>query len=178
MPFEIQVKSCQKQRDFLIRTIYEKYYSQSSLPPRSLSFYLTYSIDGMQLLPLEGLSIHSKQAKYGCFILFDYFCFGWIYWNRHLAVTLPRLDRTVRYLTLSKFVLSLVYWLSSTTIFVLLGSTKFIFNNPLVLFVFVFLFFSSLYFSVIRVADMRKKDWLIIGGVLGGLVLLFFLPKL
>ncbi|WP_180007118.1 MULTISPECIES: hypothetical protein [unclassified Acinetobacter] len=95
-----------------------------------------------------------------------------------LAVTLPRLDRTVRYLTLSKFVLSLVYWLSSTTIFVLLGSTKFIFNNPLVLFVFVFLFFSSLYFSVIRVADMRKKDWLIIGGVLGGLVLLFFLPKL
>ncbi|WP_180170667.1 hypothetical protein [Acinetobacter sp. YH12027] len=95
-----------------------------------------------------------------------------------LAVTLPRLDCTVRYLTLSKFVLSLVYWLSSTTIFVLLGSTKFIFNNPLVLFVFVFLFFSSLYFSVIRVADMRKKDWLIIGGVLGGLVLLFFLPKL
>ncbi|WP_180066230.1 MULTISPECIES: hypothetical protein [unclassified Acinetobacter] len=95
-----------------------------------------------------------------------------------VAVTLPRLDRTVRYLTLSKFVLSLVYWLSSTTIFVLLGSTKFIFNNSLVLFVFVFLFFSSLYFSVIRVADMRKKDWLIIGGVLGGLVLLFFLPKL
>lgn len=95
-----------------------------------------------------------------------------------VAVTLPRLDRTVRYLTLSKFVLSLVYWLSSTIIFVLFGSTKFIFNNPLVLFVFVFLFFSSLYFSIIRVADIRKKDWLIIGGVLGGLVLLFFLPKL
>lgn len=91
-----------------------------------------------------------------------------------IAVGLPRLDRTVRYLALSKFVLSVVYWLSSTTIFVLFGSTEFIFNNPFVLFVFVFLFFSSLYFSIIRVADMRKKDWLIMGGVLGGLMLLFF----
>lgn len=95
-----------------------------------------------------------------------------------IAVCLPRLDRTIRHLMLSKFVLSIIYWLSSTVIFVLFGITKFFNNSPLVLFVFVFLFLSSLYFSIIRVADMHKKDWLILGGILGSLVLLFFLPKL
>jgi uncharacterized membrane protein len=95
-----------------------------------------------------------------------------------IAVCLPRLDRTIRHLMLSKFVLSIIYWLSSTVIFVLFGITKFFNNSPLVLFVFVFLFLSTLYFSIIHVADMRKKDWLILGGILGSLVLLFFLPKL
>ena len=95
-----------------------------------------------------------------------------------IAACLPRLDRTIRHLMLSKFVLSIIYWLSSTVIFVLFGITKFFNNSPLVLFVFVFLFLSSLYFSIIHVADMRKKDWLILGGILGSLVLLFFLPKL
>lgn len=95
-----------------------------------------------------------------------------------IAACLPRLDRTIRHLMLSKFVLSIIYWLSSTVIFVLFGITKFFNNSPLVFFVFVFLFLSTLYFSIIHVADMRKKDWLILGGILGSLVLLFFLPTI
>ena len=73
-----------------------------------------------------------------------------------LAVTLPRLDRSVRNLSVNKFILALLYWISSTIIFVLFGISKFFFNNPLVLLV-LFWFFSSVYLSVIRLADMRKK---------------------
>ena len=36
-----------------------------------------------------------------------------------LGVTLPRLDRSVRNLSINKFVLALLYWLSSAVIFVL-----------------------------------------------------------
>jgi len=35
-------------------------------------------------------------------------------------------------------------------------------------------FFSSIYLSVIRLADMRKKDWLILSGIFGTIVLFFF----
>ena len=94
-----------------------------------------------------------------------------------LAVTLPRLDRYVRNLSVNKFVLALLYWVSSTAIFVLFGVSKFFFNNPLVLLIFVLLFFSSVYLSMIRLADMRKKDWLILSGIFGAIGLLFFLPK-
>ena len=94
-----------------------------------------------------------------------------------LAVTLPRLDRSVRNLSVNKFVLALLYWVSSTAIFVLFGVSKFFFNNPLVLLIFVLLFFGSVYLSVIRLADMRKKDWLILIGIFGTIGLLFFLPK-
>ena len=93
-----------------------------------------------------------------------------------LGVTLPRLDRSVRNLSINKFVLALLYWLSSAVIFVLFGITKFFFNNPLVLLIFVLVFFSSIYLSVIRLADMRKKDWLILSGIFGTIVLFFFLP--
>ncbi|EXE74980.1 putative membrane protein [Acinetobacter sp. 1566109] len=95
-----------------------------------------------------------------------------------LAVTLPRLDRSVRNLSVNKFILALLYWISSTIIFMLFGISKFFFNNPLVLLVFVLVFFSSIYLSVIRLADMRKKDWLILSGIFGAIVLFFFLPEL
>jgi len=95
-----------------------------------------------------------------------------------LAVILPRLDHSVRNLSVNKFILALLYWISSTTIFVLFGISKFFFNNPLVLLVFVLVFFSSVYLSVIRLADMRKKDWLILSGIFGAIVLFFFLPEL
>lgn len=95
-----------------------------------------------------------------------------------LGVTLPRLDRSVRNLSVNKFVLALLYWVSSTAIFVLFGVSKFFFNNPLVLLIFVLLFFGSIYLSVIRLANMRKKDWLILSGIFGSIVLFFFLPKL
>ncbi|ARD30658.1 hypothetical protein OTEC02_01895 [Acinetobacter lactucae] len=95
-----------------------------------------------------------------------------------LAITLPRLDRSVRNLSVNKFILALLYWFSSTIIFVLFGISKFFFNNPLVLLVFVLVFFSSIYVSVIRLADMRKKDWLILSGIFGAIVLFFFLPEL
>ena len=58
-----------------------------------------------------------------------------------LGVTLPRLDRSVRNLSVNKFVLALLYWVSSTAIFVLFGISRFFFNNPLVLLIFVLLFF-------------------------------------
>ena len=92
-----------------------------------------------------------------------------------LAVSLPRLDRTIRNLALYKFALAFLYWISSTAIFVLFGINKFFFNNPLVSIIFVLIFFSSIYFSVIRLANMRKKDWLILGGILTIFALLFFL---
>ncbi len=95
-----------------------------------------------------------------------------------LAVTLPRLDRSVRNLSVNKFILALLYWISSTTIFVLFGISKFFFNNPLILLFFVLFFFSSVYLSVIHLADMRKKDWLILSGIFGAIALVFFLPKL
>ncbi|AYA04901.1 hypothetical protein BEN74_12545 [Acinetobacter sp. WCHAc010034] len=95
-----------------------------------------------------------------------------------LGVTLPRLDRSVRNLSINKFVLALLYWLSSAVIFVLFGITKFFFNNPLVLLIFVLVFFSSIYLSVIRLADMRKKDWLILSGIFGAIVLFFFLQTI
>ncbi|MBJ9702592.1 hypothetical protein [Acinetobacter calcoaceticus] len=95
-----------------------------------------------------------------------------------LAVTLPRLDRSVRNLSVNKFILALLYWISSTTIFVLFGISKFFFNNPLILLFFVLVFFSSVYLSVIHLADMRKKDWLILSGIFGAIALVFFLPKL
>jgi len=95
-----------------------------------------------------------------------------------LAVTLPRLDCSIRNLSVNKFVLALLYWVSSTAIFVLFGINKFFFNNPLVLLIFVLLFLSSVYLSVIRLADMRNKDWLILSGIFGAIGLFFFLPKL
>ncbi|MEG2359108.1 hypothetical protein [Acinetobacter sp.] len=94
-----------------------------------------------------------------------------------LGVTLPRLDRSVRNLSVNKFVLALLYWVSSTAIFVLFGISKFFFNNPLVLLIFVLLFFGSVYLSVIRLANMRKKDWLILSGIFGAIALFFFLPE-
>ena len=94
-----------------------------------------------------------------------------------LAVTLPRLDCSIRNLSVNKFVLTLLYWISSTAIFVQFGSSKFFFNNPLVLLIFILLFFSSVYLSVIHLADMRKKDWLILSGIFGAIGLFFFLPK-
>ncbi|WP_373358459.1 hypothetical protein ACEN3H_02025 [Acinetobacter lactucae] len=95
-----------------------------------------------------------------------------------LAITLPRLDHSVHNLSVNKFILALLYWVFSTIIFVLFGISKFFFNNPLVLLVFVLVFFSSVYLSVIRLADMRKKDWLILSGIFGAIVLFFFLPEL
>ncbi|ENV73728.1 hypothetical protein F946_00662 [Acinetobacter johnsonii ANC 3681] len=94
-----------------------------------------------------------------------------------LAVTLPRLDCSIRNLSVNKFVLALLYWVSSTAIFVLFGSSKFFFNNPLVLLIFVLLFFGSVYLSVIHLADIRKKDWLILSGIFGTIGLFFFFPK-
>jgi len=83
-----------------------------------------------------------------------------------LAITLPRLDRSVHNLSVNKFILALLYWVSSTIIFVLFGISN------------VLVFFSSVYLSVIRLADMRKKDWLILSGIFGAIVLFFFLPEL
>ena len=57
-----------------------------------------------------------------------------------LAITLLRLDRSVHNLSVNKFILALLYWVSSTIIFVLFGISKFFFNNPLVLLV-LFWFF-------------------------------------
>ncbi|WP_227865814.1 MULTISPECIES: hypothetical protein [Acinetobacter] len=93
-----------------------------------------------------------------------------------LAVSLSRLDRSVRALAINKFILAVLYWISSTAIFVLSGYSEFLFNNPLCILIFAGILYPSLYFSILNIAEMRKKDWLIIGGILGSLVVLFFLP--
>ncbi len=127
---------------------------------------------------MEAISSYKDQTRYERPVLYDY-----LYSRRFrsaimLAITLPRLDRSVHNLSVNKFILALLYWVSSTIIFVLFGISKFFFNNPLVLLVFVLVFFSSVYLSVIRLADMRKKDWLILSGIFGAIVLFFFLPEL
>lgn len=94
-----------------------------------------------------------------------------------LAVSLPRLDRTLGHPILYKLFFAFIYWISSSVIFVCVGISKFFFNDPLVLIVFVVIFFSSLYFSIIRVADMRKKDWFILIGILAAFIVIFFLPE-
>ena len=95
-----------------------------------------------------------------------------------LTVSLPRLDRTQRNLAMYKFFLAFIYWVSSTFIFIFFGVSKFFTNNPLVLIIFAMVFFSSLYFSVIRIADMRKKDWFILGGIFGSIVLFIIVAQI
>lgn len=93
-----------------------------------------------------------------------------------LSVALPRLDVTLRNLSFNKFFLALLYWISSTAIFVMFGISKFFFNSVTIIqLIFIGLFFSSIYFSIIHLADMRKKDWLILSGIFGSMVLFFFL---
>lgn len=94
-----------------------------------------------------------------------------------LAVSLPRLDRTVRNLSMYKFLLAFIYWISSSAIFIFIGLSKFFYNNPSVLIIFILIFYTSLYFSVLRLADMRKKDWFILLGIFAVIVLFVFLPK-
>lgn len=94
-----------------------------------------------------------------------------------LALSLLRLDRSIRNIRLFKVILAFVYWISSSTIFIFLGLSKFFYNNPLVAIIFAILFLTSLYFSVVRLADMRKKDWFILLGVYSFLVLFFFSPE-
>lgn len=95
-----------------------------------------------------------------------------------LAISLPCLDSSISALSINKFVLALLYRVSSTAIFVLSGYSDFLFNNPLCILIFAGILYPSLYFSIIKIADMRKKDWLIMGGILGGFMMLFFLPKI
>ena len=94
-----------------------------------------------------------------------------------LAVSLPRLNSSIGNLRLFKFILAFVYWISSSVIFIFFGLSRFFYNDPFVAIIFAIVFFSSLYFSVIRLADMRRKDWFIILGIFGFLFLFFFFPK-
>ncbi len=127
---------------------------------------------------MESISSYKDQTRYERPVLYDYLYSRRFCRADYASCNSARLDRSVRNLSVNKFILALLYWISSTIIFVLFGISKFFFNNPLVLLVFVLVFFSSIYLSVIRLADMRKKDWLILSGIFGAIVLFFFLPEL
>ncbi|WP_332605258.1 hypothetical protein [Acinetobacter sp. ESBL14] len=92
-----------------------------------------------------------------------------------LAVVLPRLDQSVSQLALKKFLFALLYWISSSIIFILFGNTLLLFNQPLpCILIFSFIFLGSIYFSVIRFAHIRKQDYFIVLGIFGFLFLFFF----
>ncbi|OBY74324.1 hypothetical protein [Acinetobacter gyllenbergii] len=92
-----------------------------------------------------------------------------------LAVVLPRLDQSVSQLALKKFLFALLYWISSSSIFILFGNTLLLFNQPLpCILIFSFIFLGSIYLSVIRLAHIRKQDYLIFLGIFGFLFLFFF----
>lgn len=92
-----------------------------------------------------------------------------------LAIVLPRLDQSVRQLALKKFLFALLYWISSSIIFILFGNTLLLFNQPLpCIFIFSSIFFGSIYLSVIRLAKIRKQDYFIFLGIFGFLLLFFF----
>lgn len=92
-----------------------------------------------------------------------------------LAVVLPRLDQSVSQLALKKFLFALLYWISSSIIFILFGNTLLLFNQPLpCILIFSFIFLGSIYLSVIRLAHIRKQDYLIFLGIFGFLFLFFF----
>lgn len=92
-----------------------------------------------------------------------------------LAVVLPRLDQSVSQLALKKFLFALLYWISSSSIFILFGNTLLLFNQPLpCILIFSFIFLGSIYLSVIRFAHIRKQDYLIFLGIFGFLFLFFF----
>lgn len=92
-----------------------------------------------------------------------------------LAVVLPRLDQSVSQLALKKFLYALLYWISSSIIFILFSNTQWLFHQPLAcILVFALVFFSSIYLSVIRLASLRKKDYFIVLGIFSCLFLFFF----
>lgn len=92
-----------------------------------------------------------------------------------LAVVLPRLDQSVSQLALKKFLYVLLYWISSSIIFILFSNTQWLFNHPLAcILVFALVFFSSIYLSVIRLASLRKQDYFIVLGIFSSLFLFFF----
>jgi len=92
-----------------------------------------------------------------------------------LAIVLPRLDQSVRQLALKKFLFALLYWISSSIIFILFGNTLLLFNQPLpCILIFASLFLGSIYLSVIRLAKIRKQDYFIFLGIFGFLFLFFF----
>ncbi len=95
-----------------------------------------------------------------------------------LAVALRRLDHSIQNLALYKFFLTFTYWISSTLIFIMLGSSKFFYNEPMVMLVFILLFFASLYFSVLKVANMRKKDYVILIAITLVFILFNFFLKI
>ena len=75
-----------------------------------------------------------------------------------LAVSLQRLDHSLRYLDSCKLVLNILYWLSSTAIFVLLGITQFFHNNPLILLVICFsVFHQPVFFSDSRCRHAEER---------------------
>ncbi|MBJ8418009.1 hypothetical protein [Acinetobacter courvalinii] len=92
-----------------------------------------------------------------------------------LAVVLPRLDQSVSQLALKKFLCALLYWISSSIIFILFSNTQWLFNLSLAcILVFALVFFGSIYLSVIRLASLRKKDYFIVLGIFSCLFLFFF----
>jgi len=126
---------------------------------------------------MEAASSYTNQTGYEQPILYDYFYFG-----RFCRADCTRCDPASFRPLCPQFISEQICFgfavlVSSTAIFVLFGISKFFFNNPLVLLIFIFLFFSSIYLSVIRLANMRNKDWLILIGIFGTIGLFFFFPK-
>ena len=92
-----------------------------------------------------------------------------------LAVVLPRLDQSISQLALKKFLFALLYWISSSIIFILFGNTLLLFNQPLpCILIFSSIFLGSIYLSVIRFANIRRQDYFIFLGIFGFLFLFFF----
>lgn len=91
-----------------------------------------------------------------------------------LMIALARLKNQTPYLRLGKFFLGFCYWISSSFIYILISSTDY-FNNQLSsIWFFVVFFFGSLYFSVLAIAEMHLKDYLILATIFLGILCFFY----
>jgi len=79
-----------------------------------------------------------------------------------LGISLPRLNRQIPYFALKKFLLACGYWLSSSFIFIFMSLSKYFYDTLFAIAFFVLFFFGSLYLSVLKSADMRFRDYLIL----------------
>lgn len=77
------------------------------------------------------------------------------------AIVLPHLDKNIKFIKTKKFFLMILYWISSFFVLTFIGTSRFFYEH--VIFyssIFTFIFFTSIYLSMIRIAKLTKETYL------------------
>lgn len=93
-----------------------------------------------------------------------------------VTIGLRKIDKTIPNLKFKKFLLFVIYWISSCLIFFFSETSQIFGESPYSFFLLFLILFSSIYFSIIHISNLQKKDWLMLAGFLLGLFILFFSP--